>query len=423
MTRDALQPLRAVFLTALGLETKAILRHLTETEERRIHGTIFIVGRFQADSIAWTIAIAELGAGNLSPAAIGERAFAAFEPHVALFVGVAGGVKDVAIGDVVAGEKIYGYEAGKDTSHGFSPRASAPIASHALAQTARAVARNAIWINRIEPGLCNEPTAFVGAIAAGEKVVGSTRSATARFLRANYGDALAVEMEGRGFMEALHVNPQIQGMVIRGISDLLSGKRTADAAGTQLKASSAAAAFAFALLERHADAITTPARQYTTVDKAGTPSHDAAVSDQRRAALVTSYGTNSGDPDDLIGSDVWKCYETLFPIKEERDDPTNIITWLRDGYNNTTDWAEVFFTLTVDNFCIGMAYVSLLRPLDGGVNRPKGWWFGNYFGINKGWRESGNAIRFLESITEKCESIMPDSKGIVFEESDTIIHI
>ena len=60
-------------------------------EERTIDGTVFYLGRF-AD---WDIAVAECGAGNTSAAAIAERAIANFCPSVALFVGIAGGVKDV----------------------------------------------------------------------------------------------------------------------------------------------------------------------------------------------------------------------------------------------------------------------------------------------------------------------------------------
>lgn len=105
----------AVILTALDVETQAVPRHLTRRHERTIDGTVFYLGRFED----WDIAVAEAGAGNNSAAAIAERAIANFHPSVALFIGIAGGVKDVAIGDVIVADKIYRYESDKDDETGF----------------------------------------------------------------------------------------------------------------------------------------------------------------------------------------------------------------------------------------------------------------------------------------------------------------
>ncbi|MEQ8465701.1 5'-methylthioadenosine/S-adenosylhomocysteine nucleosidase family protein, partial [Coleofasciculus sp. E1-EBD-02] len=173
-----------------------------------------------------------------------------FQPNVILFVGVAGGLKDVKLGDVVAATKVYGYESGKVVET-FQPRPNVSQVSYRMEQRARAEARKEEWLQRIQGSSSDlEPKAWVGAIAAGDKVVASTRSEVYQQLRQNYGDALAVEMESHGVLKALRANPEINALIIRGISDMIEGKGNADDAGFQKIAAQNASAFAFEILAK-----------------------------------------------------------------------------------------------------------------------------------------------------------------------------
>src|SRR5215211_1964390 len=92
----------AAILTALPVEYGAVRAHLTDLKEVEHKGTIFEVGTFVDDGRPWLVVIAQVGAGNAPAAIVTERVIARFAPTVALFVGVAGGIKDVKLGDVVA---------------------------------------------------------------------------------------------------------------------------------------------------------------------------------------------------------------------------------------------------------------------------------------------------------------------------------
>jgi nucleoside phosphorylase len=105
----------------------------------------------------------------------------------------------------------------------LSACASSLASSHAEAQSGDWLARRA----KSE----SAPSVHVAPIAAGEQVVSSTRSETYEFIRAHYGRAVAVEMEGRGFLEAMHANQKVGALVVRGISDLLDAKEVTDAQG------------------------------------------------------------------------------------------------------------------------------------------------------------------------------------------------
>ena len=149
--------------------------------------------------------------------------------------------------------KAYLYAAGRAEQE-FRPRTEVCNASFGMEQLARAEAREENWLGRIKPRPRRRgpkaPRVYIGPIAAGERVVASEDAEDFKLIRRYYDDALAVEMEGAGFLKAASACAGIEAAVIRGISDLIKGKAEADAAGSQKVASRHAAAFAFELLAK-----------------------------------------------------------------------------------------------------------------------------------------------------------------------------
>lgn len=272
------RPSRALIITALPLESAAVLRHLTELRED-IHpkGTIYQIGTFKALAGTWEIAVVMTGLGNARAAQETERAIAHFQPELAMFVGVAGGRKDVQLGDVVAAEKVYGYESGKETMEGLLARPDVFHSSYRLCQRALTESNRPDWRARIEPSQrMGEPKLFVKPIASGEKLITSTQSLVAEFLGRNYGDAVAVEMEGYGFAKALHANTGIEHLVVRGISDCLDDKSKLSDAADQERAAANAAAFAFEVLNKF-EAPRTASSEGTTSPTSSTGSSTSDV--------------------------------------------------------------------------------------------------------------------------------------------------
>jgi nucleoside phosphorylase len=245
---------RAVVLTALPVEYSAVGTYLTDLrEETHPQGTIYERGKFVANGRSWEVGIAEVGAGNAGAAVEAERAIAYFKPDVLFFVGIAGGIKDVAIGDVVAATDVYSYEIGKAEAGAFLTRPKAGKSTYALVQRAKSEARKGEWLKRVTNNWNAQPRVFVAPIAAGEKVIASRQSDIFRLLRASFNDAIAVEMEGFGFLSAAFAYPNIKAIVIRGISDLVEGKNDdsiESEAARQQKASLHAGAFAFEMLSK-----------------------------------------------------------------------------------------------------------------------------------------------------------------------------
>ena len=240
-----------VCLTALGLEQDAVTSFLDEVSESELEGgTIVEIGRLRGARQSPRVAVARSGVGNAAAAAAGQQLISHFRPRLVLMVGVAGGIKDVRLGDVVAATKVYGYESGKANDE-FLPRPDVGMSSYRLVQRATHEANRTGWLGLLgmAPADPQCPRVFVGPIAAGSAVVASSTAPLYRFLRTSYSDSLAVEMEGRGFLEATYRN-RSDALVVRGISDLIDGKSAADQAGSQQIAARNAAAFALFVAER-----------------------------------------------------------------------------------------------------------------------------------------------------------------------------
>ena len=242
----------AVVLTAIPIEYKAVRIHLSELEElTHPKGNVYERGIFKGEYHNWKVGIAEVGAGNNTCALETERAIEDFHPEVILFVGVAGGIKDLSLGDVVVADKAYGYERGKVTASGFLIRPEVGKSSYALFERAKAECRKNNWKDRLpKVERKKELKAITKPIAAGEKVVTKIRSQIYKLIYNNYNDTVAIEMEGFGFYSACHANEGLHFLIVRGISDLLSNKAETDSKGYQKIAARNASAFAFEVLSK-----------------------------------------------------------------------------------------------------------------------------------------------------------------------------
>src|SRR6266478_702514 len=140
MAPELSQNVEWLILTALGLEFTGVRSHLNNLR-RVIHpkGTQYEVGEFQNKQLQSSVAIVECGAGNVAAAIEAERAISFFQSKNALFVGVAGAIKDAKLGDVVCGTKVYQYESGK-AADTFLTRPQVLQSAYPLVQACRAIA-------------------------------------------------------------------------------------------------------------------------------------------------------------------------------------------------------------------------------------------------------------------------------------------
>ncbi|SBT40992.1 5'-methylthioadenosine/S-adenosylhomocysteine nucleosidase [Micromonospora narathiwatensis] len=240
---------RVVILTALDVEYKAVVAHLTDvTEAPHPAGTLFEVGRLRQSSCR--VAVGLTGAGNTNAAVVAERAIATFHPQALFFVGIAGALHDdLALGDVIFGRKVYAYHGGRADNQGFHATPEAWFPPHALEQIAHQLDRTGMW--RTSLPAAADPKLYFRPIAAGEVVLNSATHPLREQLDRHYADSAAIEMESAGAARAGQMNRSLPTLTIRGISDRADGnKYVTDAGGHQANAMVGAAAFAAALADR-----------------------------------------------------------------------------------------------------------------------------------------------------------------------------
>lgn len=239
-----------LILTALGLECQAVHEHLAQPVKHDIERNLYDTGTFDGKHGKWRVAVGQTGRSNLNAALYFAQAVQVFAPRIALFVGIAGGRLNAEIGDVVVADVIYDYESAREAEDGNRARIKTQLSSKWLVQYAERVARSGSWLQRIKrknPQFT--PNVFVRPIASGSKVIVYDQSPTANLLNSQCDDALAVEMEGYGFLQAAaDQHHDVDALVIRGISDRFTGKTAANDLQRQPVAASHAAAVAFELL-------------------------------------------------------------------------------------------------------------------------------------------------------------------------------
>ncbi len=237
-----------LILTPLALEYDAVSSMLLGAKETVIkEGAVYDVRSFAGEHHTYKVVLREPGMRNTEMALATDQAIRQFKPQIALLVGIAGGVKDVRIGDVLIANKAYGYESGKEDIDGFKARPVVESFSRDLLAQAQLLRRSSDWKKRTSDA-ATDAKIFIAPIAAGEKVVADINNASFQHIKAHLNDTLGLEMEAIGFATALQGHRHVHGIAIRGISDLCAGKAETDKQDWQPLAAERAAAVALELL-------------------------------------------------------------------------------------------------------------------------------------------------------------------------------
>lgn len=239
--------IKVILACAIEVEWQAINAALGPMRTLPTRQGVFHIVQKSLGGYDFEIIVVQTGPGNIKAQITTSQAMHVHTVDAAVFVGVAGGIKDVELGDVVVSTKVSYYETTKETDDGTLPRPTSWPIRHPLIQLAQLAAHK----GREECGYAT----VTGTIASGEKVIASSHSTSADLIKKSYSDSLAIEMEAGGFVHAAQSYDVGDFIVIRGISDLLDNKSSSDGEGWQEKAAKNAVEVALNFLSTYAESV------------------------------------------------------------------------------------------------------------------------------------------------------------------------
>lgn len=185
---------------------------------------------------------AQAGAGDAGSLPV-RNTIEAFRPRYVLLVGTAAGLADVALGDVVVSNRIYGYDYGQ-AEGGFRARPDwiYPTDGAVIVAAQSMRSRHPGWwrdenMRQTPTAITMPPTIHVGAVASGTKVLEDLTDPSFRPVLDCWPELRAVEMQAigaaRAIQDARELGHSVNFAMVRGISHLLaSGPCMATDGGT-----------------------------------------------------------------------------------------------------------------------------------------------------------------------------------------------
>jgi nucleoside phosphorylase len=115
------------FLTALPLEFEAVVAHLPTKQPKMFGNRIYTLGEKNGYQI---VVRQQYSQGNYQSARETEWLIQHFQPAYLFFVGVAGGIKEVSLGEIVIATTARGYESVKVKDGVVYPRLHDEYSEH-----------------------------------------------------------------------------------------------------------------------------------------------------------------------------------------------------------------------------------------------------------------------------------------------------